>query len=308
MLASAEETFAHLERLGDRAINTGLLAALAARGGAAAHGLARANLLRRTGDMAGARRTLFDWLASGTAPGGIQLADWSAIPPGLFSNGGFAIAPIVLIDDFLPHERMRALHAHACAREAQFRDALATNEDTDPAYDPDRRRTLLDYAFTQEREFFLGFIEQSLPAMRESLGLPDFEVERIELKLSNHVDGGFFKAHSDNHAAYGEAGRAITWLYYFGEESPRYRGGDLYVLDSKPAEQEISPAWFSRIEAVPNRLVAFPSWFYHAVAPTHLPGNRFEQGRFAVSSHIRKRADGLTVWWDTNSIDSTCEG
>ncbi len=301
MLASAEETFEHLERLGDGAVNAGLLAALDARGGGAEQGLARANLLRRKGDMAGARKALAGWLASEGSPEGIALDDWSAIPYGLFSSGGFAIAPVVLVDDFLPRERMQALHAHACERKAQFRDALATNEDAAPSYDPDRRRTLLDYAFTQEREFFLGFIEESLAAMRDSLGLPAFEVDRIELKLTNHVDGGFFKAHSDNHAAYGEAGRAITWLYYFGEAEPRYSGGDLYVLDSKPASQEISPAWFSRIESVPNRLVAFPSWFYHAVAPTRLPENRFEQGRFAVSSHVRKRKDGTTVWWDSKN-------
>jgi len=300
MLISAEETFTHLQQLGGACLNAAMLAALDQQEPSPASRFARANLLRRTGDLAGARAAFVEWLANDVPASEARLDDWSAIPSGLFSHGGYAIAPIVMIDDFLPVERMRSLHAHACERKALFRDALATNEDAPPAYDPDRRRTLVDYHFTLERNFFLSFIDENLAALRESLGLSDFSTNRVELKLTNHVDGGFFKTHSDNHAAYSAAGRAITWLYYFGETIPRFGGGDLYVFDSKPSGQAISPAWFTRIEALPNRLVAFPSWFFHAVGPTQLADNDFSQGRFAVSSHIHKTQDSATIWWDDN--------
>ena len=299
MLESVEETFTHLQKLGQSAINAGLLAQIEGHDPTPDILLLRANLLRRSGDMAGARAAFAAWIATGAAPGAPAFESWSAIPPGLYSHGGHAIAPIVLVDDFLPVEQMCALHAHACERQAEFRDALATNEDAPPAYDPERRRTLVDYAFTLEREFFHSFVEDNLGRLAASFGTPSFAIDRVELKLTNHVDGGFFKAHSDNHAPYGEAGRAITWLYYFGAEEPEFTGGELYVLDCKPAEQSLSPAWFSQIRAIPNRLVAFPSWFYHAVGPTTLASGRFEHGRFAVSSHVRKRHDGERAWWES---------
>src|SRR5690606_9135200 len=136
--------------------------------------------------------------------------------------------------------------------------------------------------------FFEEFVAENLRLLQAALGLGAFTVERVELKMTNHVDGGFFKTHCDNHAPYAAAGRAITWLYYFGEDQPRYRGGDLYLRDSAPAEQTHAPLWFTKIAARPNRFVAFPSWFYHAGGPTELHGGTFAQGRFAVGCHIRK--------------------
>lgn len=298
MLDKARDSFERLQRLADPAINAALLAALDARPPSPDHALLRANLLRRSGDLAGARA------AFAALCGESALDEWLAVPSGLWSDGDFAVAPLVAIDGFLPPERMAALHAHACEREAEFADAKATNIDALPAYDPERRRSLIDWDFTLERDFFLDFLEQNLARLQACLGLPGFNLERIEIKLTNHVDGGFFKMHCDNRAPIAEAGRAITWLYYFGEPAPRYRGGELYILDSRPAEELLSPAWFTRIAPRPNRLIAFPSWFYHAVAPMKLPEQDFSAGRFAVSSHIRKTGDTNKVWWEKNGIDS----
>lgn len=297
MLEAAQQDFAQLARLGDPAINTGLLAALAQGQDRAGTPLLRANLLRRSGDLAGAREAFGAYLATGGAPQS-KFEAWSAVPAGLHSEARFAMAPVVVIDDFLPRERMRALHASACDREALFRDALSTNEDAPPAYDPERRRTLVDWHFEHEREFFERFAVENLNSLQAALGLGAFTLERVELKMTNHVDGGFFKTHCDNHQPYAAAGRAITWLYYFGEDAPRYRGGDLYIRDSAPTEGTHSPAWFTRIAARPNRFVAFPSWFHHAVGPTELRNGTFAQGRFAVSCHIRKAACDGEVWWE----------
>lgn len=295
MLEKAERSFERLARLGDPAINAGLIAALDRAAPGTETQFQRANLLRRAGDLAGARAAFAAYLGQE----GATLHPWSVVPPGLRSSGGYALAPLVVVDNFLPRERMRALHMHACAREAEFQRAKATNQDAPPEYDPERRQTLLDWGFELEREHFLGFAENELGALRTCLGLPEFAIDRIEIKLTNHVDGGFFKTHCDNRAAYCEAGRAITWLYYFGEDPARYTGGALYIHDSKPARELLSPAWFTTVTPRPNRLVAFPSWFYHAVGPMQLPHAEFAAGRFAVSSHIRKCPDRGRVWWET---------
>lgn len=288
MLASAEAGFDHFARLGDPALGARFLQQLPP---GPATALGRANLARRMGDLATARLALAQHLGEALHP-------WSAIPPQLASHGGCFAAPLVVIDQFLPPERMQALHRHACEREQHFRHALATNEDAAPEYDPDRRETLLDYGFTLEREHFLGFVEGNLPLLCELLGLDPFTSDRHEIKLSNHVDGGFFKAHGDNHLSFAAAGRAITWLYYFGQPEPRFSGGELYVLDGTPLAGQISPAWFTTVQPRPGRFVAFPSWFYHAVAPTRLPGGDFASGRMAVSGHLRKLEGGAPAWWE----------
>lgn len=291
MLEKARVGFEHLQRLANPALNLGLLANLRERGLEDEAPLAAANLLRRAGDLAGAR-AVFTRIAG-------EMDDWSCIPAGQFSDGQLPLAPLVVIDDLLPPERMAALYDHACDRQAEFRHALATNDGADPSYDPERRQTLLDFRFTLEREFFDLFIDENLGRLQQCLGLPPFTIDRREMKLSNHVEGGFFKAHADNHAPYGEAGRGITWLYYFAGEDIRYIGGDLLLLDSRPATEDISQAWFTRIEPRPNRFVAFPSWFYHAVTPVSLPeGAGFPDGRFAVSGHLRKHHDHGIAWWD----------
>ncbi len=303
MRASIGKGFDHFSRLCDPGVNAALLAALAAHADTPKRDFVRANLLRRIGDLVGARAAFGRWIESAAAPAGVRLDTRSVVPTGAFSSGGFAIAPLVCIDGFLPPERMAALLAHASAREEHFRRALATNEVGPPSYDPDRRETMLDFGFTLERGNFVQFVESNLSRLCDSLGLPPFTIDRIELKLTNHLNGGFFKAHNDNHAAYCETGRAITWLYYFGQEQRTFAGGELYLFDSKPGAERLSPAWFTRIDPQPNRLIAFPSWFYHAVAPTALVENAFARGRFAVSSHVRKDRDSHKAWWEINNVD-----
>lgn len=297
MLDDVRHDFAQMRRLSDPAVGAGLLAAMARQDSRADTALVRANLLRRSGDLAGARAAFADHLAMTAAPPGLGLERWAVVPAGL-RVGQFAVAPLILIDDFLPRERMRALHESACARETMFRDALNTNEHAAFVHDPARRQTLVDWHFMHERAFFERFAAENLPAMQTALGLRRFAPARVEMKMTNHVDGGFFKAHRDNYDVHAAAGRAITWLYYFGEDEPRYRGGDLYLCDSDTVTGTHCPTWFTKIAPCPNRFVAFPSWFHHAVSPIELPDGGFAQGRFAITSHIRKAACGQQAWWE----------
>ncbi len=283
-------------RLSDPGVSAALIAQLDARiaagiGPAQPH-LLRANLLRRCGALAQARTSFDEHQRETAGDSALAARDSDALcPPGLQSGTGHTIAPLIVIDDFLPLAEMAALHAHACVLEPHFFDARTMAEEA--IYDPEKRRTLVCPQFTEKRQFFLDFLDGNLARFQRALGLPAFAIERVEIKLTNHVEGGFFKAHADNHAPVGEAGRAITWLYYFGAQPARYSGGELIVIDTQLETAAISPAWFTRVEAIPNRLVAFPSWFYHAVGPTHVPGNTFADGRFAMSSHVRKPDDGL---------------
>jgi len=297
-MANSQPGFERLDRLSDPILGRSLLAAMEQRRDGASTLFARANLARRMGDLDLARAMFAAFVASGTAPGAARMDDWSIVPPGLHSAGGVPVAPLVLIDDLLPVDRMDALHAEACRHEHEFRDRMSGAAAYDPA---SPRRTLLFSDCTCERAFFGDFVERHMEALRKSLALPPFAVSRIELKMSNTLGGGFLKIHSDNDCDPQEEGRALTLLYYFGAGATSFDGGDLLLFDTNPREGTVSPSWFTRIAPARNRLVAFPSWFFHAVTPTGGTGARFAHGRMGVSCHVRKTAGEFAPWWDAAS-------
>ncbi|VVS97045.1 2OG-Fe(II) oxygenase [Erythrobacter sp. EC-HK427] len=294
MHESARIQYDMLARIGDAGINAALIAQLDAKLADTAPNTdqrqMRANLLRRSGDIDATRdayRTL--------VPGAMEAHPQLTIPPGLTSKDGQRIAPLIVIDDLLPAAAMEALYRHACDIADRFRHArLSSGENL---YDPDKRETLLTWEFEVLRQHFLDYVADNLYGFQDALELPRFTVERSEIKLTNHLEGGFFNTHRDNHGSGREAGRALTWLYYFSATPPRFAGGELFILDSDPANAGCSDSFFTKVEPRANRFVAFPSWFYHAVGPTHVPGNAFADGRFAVSGHLHKPADTLDWPW-----------
>lgn len=296
MLEKVQEDYDGLRKLSQWSITQMLInqldQQLANGKGPASPYLFRANLLRRCGDLQGAKQAILRHLQETNWAGLHDIDAASVIPAaGLRSSARHLIAPLMVFDDFLPLDEMAALHGYACELEQEFCDAPTMGDEK--IYDPDKRRTLVKVDFQYKRQFFLDFLEANLQRFQTALGLPEFDVEQVEIKLTNHVDGGFFRVHSDNQNGMAEAGRAFTWLYYFSELPARFEGGELFVIDSDRDAHAPSHHWFTTVKAVPNRLVAFPSCHFHAVGPTHVPSREFAAGRFAISSHVRKGADGL---------------
>jgi Rps23 Pro-64 3,4-dihydroxylase Tpa1-like proline 4-hydroxylase len=295
MPENSRDQFTQLKKLASYEINNSLIANLDAKQDTdmpqADRLLLKANLARRCGDLHTARDAFNAYLQEANGSASSCLPEHAVTPVGLKSSAAHTIAPVLVIDDLLSHSEMQQLHRHACELEPQFWDSR-THEGRSN-YDPTERQSLISWKFEYKRDFFLRYIEENLAPIQSALGLPFFEIDQIEIKLTCHVDGGYFVTHADNSGPIGEAGRAITWLYYFGEDPPRHDGGDLYIRDSDIEGHEHSMAWFTRIKPQPGRFVAFPSWYHHAVSPSKLESDDFAGGRFAVSSHIRKPADGL---------------
>lgn len=289
---AAKREYEVLAQLGDETVNAALLTQLdtkiAIGHASAGVRLMRANLLRRSGALAETRAELEKLLRDPHADG---FTSDVVIPAGLTTQDCNYIAPLILIDNVLPESEMKALYRHACEIEGRFRHARISSGDH--PYDPDKRETLLAWDFEGKRQHFLDFVEHNLERFQDALGFPRFTAERYEIKLTNHLDGGFFNTHRDNHNAPNAPGRALTWLYYFSALPPRFSGGELFILDSNPTRQQASASFFTKVKPRPNRFVAFPSWYYHAVGPTRVPGNRFADGRFAISGHVHKPADKL---------------
>lgn len=248
----------------------------------------RADICRRAGNIWEARDAFYRALKLGRSGSKSRLGKNNVTPTKLCGVGNTVVAPVAVFDDFLCSTDLDRLVGHALDNEGKF--VRARTHGPDATYDPGMRETLVFHDFTEQRAAFEAFARSNAESLSRDLGLAPFEIAQIELKITNHVDRSFFSTHCDNAEPFEKAGRAITWLLYFGREPVKYSGGDLYIFDTDPETQRYASHSFTKIIPKHNRLVAFPSHFQHAVSPMHLPGNAFADGRFAVSSHISKKA------------------
>lgn len=125
-----------------------------------------------------------------------------------------------------------------------------------------------------------------LPEVKSRLSLAPFPVKSLEMKISVHLDGFYFKAHTDDQLI---PSRKMAFLYYFNFEEKAFEGGDFLLFDTdfKHDKKAIIEHIFTRIRPIDNSILFIPSGFYHAVTPVILPSNQFEQGRFCISGHVR---------------------
>jgi Rps23 Pro-64 3,4-dihydroxylase Tpa1-like proline 4-hydroxylase len=202
------------------------------------------------------------------------------IKPKNFSN-----APLVVIDDFLSSTFLSDLLSHTLENQNKFRMANVNLKNS--YYAPDKRLTHVCFELGKFKAHFLDFMSNNIDYFKTLLSIPDFNYAESEIKLTNHLDGGFFQPHADNKEMFGDSKRVISWLYYFHQVPKVFEGGELLAFDSNIEQQEYNTHKFTKIEPINNRFVAFPSCFYHAVTPTLLADNQFSNGRMAVAGHIR---------------------
>lgn len=120
-----------------------------------------------------------------------------------------------------------------------------------------------------------------LPELAAAVGVPMFKLDKIEFTLSAYRDGCFYKRHMD--LATGAAretyrrDRLLTAVYYVHRVPKAFQGG---VLELLPISGE-GPV--TAIEPRHDRLAVFPAFAPHLVTETSVPGDRFENARFAVN-------------------------
>ena len=112
----------------------------------------------------------------------------------------------------------------------------------------------------------------------------------IELDVTAHPAGGFYRAHRDN-SEERNCRRKITFVYYFHREPRRFSGGDLLLYDTDFDAGTASNIAFTRLEPLRNSIVFFPSGCYHEVTPVECATDDFGDGRFTVNGWFRSRGE-----------------
>lgn len=192
----------------------------------------------------------------------------------------------VRVTDFLsPTERERILKS-ALAWEGYFQESGVLNAHGEKEVDHTYRksRTLPSSRLDELWDLFDGPLRTMLPAIRQQLGIPWFDVGLIERQLTAHGKGGFFGPHADTADDPLVSGRRISCVYYFHTVPKRFSGGDLKLYDTWVTPNASTGAGtYTALEPIDNSLVFFPSDALHEVSPIDAESDAFADSRFTVT-------------------------
>jgi Rps23 Pro-64 3,4-dihydroxylase Tpa1-like proline 4-hydroxylase len=121
----------------------------------------------------------------------------------------------------------RSDHSHLLRLVALYKDCFTASTTTTKA--PGFRNSLVLYSLPEIFPLLTELIDSCVPVVTRSLGLRDFIPSSIEMQLTAHRAGGFFKKHRDN-TDHATARRLISYAYYFHQEPKLFRGGELVLF------------------------------------------------------------------------------
>ncbi|MCP5396586.1 MAG: 2OG-Fe(II) oxygenase [Sphingomonadaceae bacterium] len=187
-----------------------------------------------------------------------------------------------VLDEFLPPEVAQGWLDFALARRDQFEPTTVIRAGSTSEGHAYRRSLRYCGSLGEAGAVLEQALRAALPELLAATGLAPFPIATVELDLTAHGDGAYFRQHTDT-LAYGDSpagDRLLTAVYYVHVRPAAFTGGDLLLHPYRGNDEPIA------LEARHNRLVSFPSIAPHEVAPVSLPGDRFEDMRFAVNCWV----------------------
>ncbi|MGQ9865474.1 MAG: 2OG-Fe(II) oxygenase [Pseudanabaenaceae cyanobacterium] len=214
------------------------------------------------------------------------LATETKTAPPVSPSARSAVLPsrVVRIENFLPSAVHQTLYAYALKQERSF---VPTQNS---AGDANYRRSWYLPAFPEYGEMMIQKVAAAVPKVLQQLGMPTWPIDYIEIQLTAHNDGNYYKIHNDNGSP-DVASRELTYVYYFHREPKPFTGGELRVYDSRIENGfYVAADSYQTIEPQNNAIVFFLSRYLHEVLPVRCPSQRFADSRFTLNGWVRKRA------------------
>ena len=194
-------------------------------------------------------------------------------------------ARFVRLTDFLaPADHARLLQC-ALDWEKDFKESGIVGDAGSGKVDYEARksRTLMSRRLEDLWHMFDGPLRAMLPTIRQKLGVPWFQLGKIERQLTAHGRGGFFVPHVDT-GDVSVYGRRVSCVYYFHNTPRRFTGGELKMYDTWVTPTGTTGAGtHTTIEPLDNSLVFFPSDAFHEVCPVFPETDAFADCRFAIT-------------------------
>lgn len=196
-------------------------------------------------------------------------------------EGETIVAEYAWIENFLTGAQSQRLLEYVRVQEQNF--TSTTNSANDASY----RRSMVLYEFPEFADLMTKRINEITPFILTYLKLDSFVPSKVEIQLTLHNDGNYYKIHNDNGSP-DCANRVLTFVYYFYREPKQFSGGELVIYDSKVENNcYVADNTFKTIKPQNNSIVFFPSYYMHEVLPVSCPSQAFLDSRFTLNGWIR---------------------
>ncbi|MGB2926696.1 MAG: 2OG-Fe(II) oxygenase, partial [Limnothrix sp.] len=128
----------------------------------------------------------------------------------------------VVIENFLKSEKYFEILEFALNNEAVFRESQTITQEADY-----RKSSLIfSYEFPHIYEWMKSAILHHFPRVCHQLSHAYFPITEIEMQMTVHNDGNFYKLHNDS-GSDNTCTRELTYVYYFFQEPQQFSGGEL---------------------------------------------------------------------------------
>ncbi|VXD23367.1 putative enzyme [Planktothrix serta PCC 8927] len=244
----------------------------------------RANIALKILEMAECSSvTLMESLKSSSLLSSTPEISPNSTPKVVENNITILPANYVQIENFLtPQENREALKI-ALKQSSKFVDSKTTTKAIN------YRKSSILYA-----TLFPGFYEllrkklmATIPSVLTQLNFSPFTVSQVEMQLTAHNDGCFYKIHNDSGSPETDT-RVISYVYYFHKQPKNFSGGNLRLYATEwNNSYALNEREFIDIEPHNNSIVFFDSRCKHEVMPVSCPSRRFEDGRFTLNGWFR---------------------
>lgn len=205
-------------------------------------------------------------------------------PPTIIVKSDFLPAEYAEIKHFLsPEENQKAIEEAISKRDQYIESTTTTKADK-------YRQSYVLFAqyFPELSALIQSKILAALPEVLTRLKFRPFEISEIEVQLTAHNDGCYYKIHNDA-GSEKTATRELTYVYYFYQEPKTFSGGELRIYDTEiKGGGVITHQNYKTITPANNSIVFFNSRCRHEVMPVICPSKAFEHSRFTVNGWIRK--------------------
>ncbi len=196
----------------------------------------------------------------------------------------YQLAQFVQIQDFLSAKDHSHLLNYVFDRENQF---VSTSTSTGAI---DYRQSNILYYFEEYESWMTQKVKSFIPQLLENWEIQPFSISQIEIQLTAHNDGNYYKIHNDN-GSEDAADRIISYVYYFNREPKKFSGGALRIYDLNLENGfYVQAESYQDIQPINNSIVFFPSHFLHEVLPVTCRSRQFADSRFTLNGWIRREA------------------
>ena len=145
--------------------------------------------------------------------------------------------------------------------------------------EPNYRKSLVFYPDDRYVSDLLELIRSCMPVATQALGRDLFHIGEIDVQVTAHNDGDFFKIHRDSGGGRTRR-RFISFVYYLHRVPKRFTGGELILYDATVNKSTII------LEPLNNSMLFFRSEQEHTIQRVWCRSKKFEDSRFTINGWV----------------------